>query len=141
MIFLEYAVPMPGSASSSAWVAVLRSTRAGLAAGLASAAGLVAAGLSVAFWAWPRLGSKSSAAAWASRPTRRVKAWPRRWVVRMRSLRSQVGQTSTTAATAMKSSCGEASESKSLPAARRSGERLDRLDDVGGVALDADLGP
>src|ERR1044071_5292589 len=47
---------MPGSASRSAWLAVLMSTRAGLAAGLASPAGLVAAGLSAGVCARAGLG-------------------------------------------------------------------------------------
>src|ERR1043166_1830128 len=54
---------MPGRASRSAWVAVLRSTSAGLAAGAAVfGAGLVVSGL-VGVWACPRAGTNSSEAA------------------------------------------------------------------------------
>src|SRR5690242_70137 len=80
MILAEYAVPTPGSASSSVDVAVLRSTSglgSGLAfasvVGLASAAGLASVlgsifGAGALVWASPACGAISSERASASPP-------------------------------------------------------------------------
>src|SRR5437868_5926663 len=137
MIFLAYTGPTPGSASRSAWLAELRSTGAGLVSGLVtglSAAGLVAAGLSAGFCAWPSAGANSSAAA-SETPRRR----------RPRALRAgKVGMSVTTIARAANfNRAGRRNEIFMERRCRRSQsiQRLDRLDDLGGVALDADLGP
>src|SRR4051812_21459011 len=75
MIFLAYASPMPGSATRSAWLAELRSTSSCLAAGLVSlvpesggGGGLLADGLSPAFWACPMAGAKNNETASVTPP-------------------------------------------------------------------------
>src|ERR1041385_8714430 len=121
---------MPGRAWRSAWLAVLRSTRSALAG--AGAAGLVAAGLSPAFCACARTGANSSART-RGRP-RRIR--PSVCPMGMVPLLSHGRRSSTGDATAIKSSCEPPRGQR-----RRSPEGLDRLDDLVGVSLHADLGP
>src|SRR5262245_39463613 len=83
MIFFAYASPTPGSASSSAWDAVLRSTSAGLTGGLVSLGAILVAGGLLAVWARPIAGASSSEAASASPPRICLKDMVLLWVRRV----------------------------------------------------------